>query len=311
MKRFLLALIASMSLIDSSIATTSAPLTLTDRDLSAKFLAFYELAVKPGVDAEARWKLWKEHYDYAAVPPGERGDKMARELLDQAWSRYPSVLPKVRAGVTAIKPSNEAIVRSIDKILNRDRPLDLTVVNFVGALEGNAYTYSRDGKVTVVMPMEIDSLQRQALATHELTHAVHIAQGTITGAWERTIAETIISEGLAMHVSRLLMPKYPVTKHLEHTPGWLKLAEARRAEILRNIKPALGKSDGEIVMRFTIGPGPSGIEREAYYAGWLVVEHWLKQGRKPADIVRIAIANHVKEVETAIDALLKKTSPKK
>jgi hypothetical protein len=305
MKRFLLPLIACTFLIDASIATTSAPLTLNDRDLSSKFLAFHELAAKPGVDAEARWKLWKEHYDYAAVPPGERGDKMARDLLDQAWSRYPSVLPKIRAGVKALKPSNEAIVRSIDKVLNRDKPLNLTVVNFVGALEGNAYTYSQDGNVTVVMPIEIDSTQRQALATHEFTHAVHIAQGTITGAWERTIAETIISEGLAMHVSRLLMPQYPLVKHVEHTPGWFKEATAKHTEILSNIKPALAKKDGENVMRFTMGPGPSGLEREAYYAGWAVVQHWLKQGRKPADIVRIPIADHVKEVEAAIDALLR------
>jgi hypothetical protein len=297
------ACIASLA-ASATAAGAPAKLRLDNRDLSPKFLAFYAQANKPGVDADARWKLWKELYDYAAVPPGERGEKMARELLDKAWPRYPKVLPQVRKGVAGLKPSNQDIIGRIDTLLKRDKPLDLTVINFVGGLEGNAYTYAQDGKVTVVMPLEIDPAQRQALATHEFTHAVHIAQGTITGAWERTIAETIISEGLAMHVSHTLMPKLPVEKHVEHTPGWMKQAQAKRAGILKSIQPALAKNDEENVLRFTIGPGPNGLEREAYFAGWLVVEHWLKQGKTYAQIARIPLTDHAKEVSSAIDALL-------
>ncbi|MGL4575329.1 MAG: DUF2268 domain-containing putative Zn-dependent protease [Burkholderiaceae bacterium] len=299
------AAVLTLSISSTAVAADStAKLTLDNRDMSPKFLAFYEQASKPSINADARWKLWKELYDYAAVPPGERGDKMARELLDKAWPQYPKVLPRVRKGVAGLQPSNQDILKRIDALLKRDKLLDLTVVNFVGGLEGNAYTYAQEGKVTVVMPIEIDPVQREALATHEFTHAVHIAQGTITGAWERTIAETIISEGLAMHVSHTLMPKLPVEKHVEHVPGWMKQAQAKQREILKAIKPALAKNDEENVLRFTIGPGPNGLEREAYFAGWLVVQHWLKQGKTHAQIARIPIAEHVKEVSAAIDAVL-------
>ena len=40
-------------------------------------------------------------------------------------------------------------------------------------------------------------------------------------------------------------------------------------------------------MRFTMGKGPSGLEREAYYAGWLVVGYWLEHGTTFAEIARI------------------------
>jgi hypothetical protein len=31
-------------------------------------------------------------------------------------------------------------------------------------------------------------------------------------------------------------------------------------------------------LRFSIGHGPAGLEREAYFAGWLVVGDWLAHG---------------------------------
>jgi len=37
----------------------------------------------------------------------------------------------------------------------------------------------------------------------------------------------------------------------------------------------------------TIGPGPAGLEREAYYAGWLVVGDWLAHGMSFSEIARI------------------------
>jgi len=40
-------------------------------------------------------------YHFAAVPPTPEGDKMARDLLDRAWDRYPSVLEQIRLGARA------------------------------------------------------------------------------------------------------------------------------------------------------------------------------------------------------------------
>ena len=50
--------------------------------------------------------------------------------------------------------------------------------------------------------------------------------------------------------------------------------------------------------------GPSGVDREAYYAGWLIVDYWLKHGRAFADIARIPEADAPTEVGRAIDAML-------
>lgn len=57
-------------------------------------------------------------------------------------------------------------------------------------------------------------------------------------------------------------------------------------------------------MRFTMGTSPSGVEREAYDAGWLVTRYCLDRGRSFADTARIPEAAAPAEVRRAIDALL-------
>src|SRR6516225_279901 len=81
--------------------------SLSVTDLSPKFLAFYEQAVKEKASGDARWELWKKMYHFAAVPPTTEGDKMARDLLDRAWDRYPSALEQIRLGATSVGPVAE------------------------------------------------------------------------------------------------------------------------------------------------------------------------------------------------------------
>jgi hypothetical protein len=45
------------------------------------------------------------------------------------------------------------------------------------------------------------------------------------------------------------------------------------------ILPELEKSDSAAVTRFTYGPGTTGVTREAYVAGWIVIGDLLQQGR--------------------------------
>ena len=66
----------------------------------------------------------------------------------------------------------------------------------------------------------------------------------------------------------------------------------------------LGRSAGIDVMRLTMGKGPSGLEREAYYAGWLVVGYWLKHGMAFADIARIPEKEMPQHVNEVIEKLL-------
>jgi hypothetical protein len=87
--------------------------------------------------------------------------------------------------------------------------------------------------------------------------------------------------------------------------GWLKEAQQHRTEILKGIRPFLA-SDKPNIQRFTIGPVPAGLEREAYYAGWLVVCDWLAYGMSFSNIARIPEREMPQRAAASIDDLLNK-----
>ena len=272
---------------ESSSPQPAAMVSLEIKDLTPKFLEFYEAAQKDQPSADRRWQLWKEKYDFAAVPPTEEGDNIARRMLDEAWPRYASVLELIRGGAATLTPDPQAMVQSIAELLKVEKPAKVTLRVFVGGFDNNAFTVSGKSGVTTNLPIEMDPEPRARIMAHELAHAVHIAMGTFSGGWIRSIGATVVSEGLAMHVAQQLFPNDPPEKLAEHTPGWLKAADAKRTEILKSIQPVLGSEKSEDVMRFTMGQGPNGLEREAYYVGWVVVGHWLKNGMTLAEVARI------------------------
>lgn len=85
--------------------STDPPVSVTIDDRSPKFLAFYSKATAENADEAERWKLWKEMYHFAAVPPTPEGEQMARKMLDQAWPRYAVALPRIRTGAAVFHPS--------------------------------------------------------------------------------------------------------------------------------------------------------------------------------------------------------------
>lgn len=109
----------------------------------------------------------------------------------------------------------------------------------------------------------------------------------LSGGWERSIARTLFSEGLANRMEQVVFPGRPDSAYVEHRPGWFREAEARSDEILRGILPHLRDSTSDQVMRFTMGSGTTGLEREAYYAGWVVVGNFLAQGHTLAELARV------------------------
>jgi hypothetical protein len=114
----------------------------------------------------------------------------------------------------------------------------------------------------------------------------------------------VITEGLASRVTQSVYPNRSEADSIEFTRGWLKEAEAHRREILNGIRPYLASDTSADIQRFTIGPGPTGLEREAYYAGWLVIGHWLAQGMTFADIARIPETEMPRRAAAAIEQLL-------
>lgn len=274
-------------------------------DLSPKFLAFYETAMKQDLTADERWELWQSLYGVAAVPPTPAGKQMARQLLDTAWDKYPAVLERIKAGSDGIQPSPQRVCERVAQVLEYVGPLAVKLVVFVGCLEDNAFMY-RDGDTMVVcIPVEPELQKRALLLPHELAHAVHFAKAQLTGGWERSIATTMVSEGVAMHTTAVVEPGHSVEAYVEYSPGWWKACAERKLHILQGIRPYLSDSASGTVRRFTMGEGSTGLEREAYAAGWWVVGWWLEHGIGLPEIASWPEEEHVEKVACVVDELLK------
>lgn len=269
-------------------------------DLTPRFLDFYTAASAPDVDPEQRWSLWQERYGFAAVPPTPEGQKIARRLVEAAWPKYEAALPGIRAGGTAMKPDPLTVLRQVSALLKPDTPVEVEVRTYVGAFDGNAFTYGEIGKPGVAIPTEMTEAQRAIVMPHEMAHAVHMLTANLSGGWERSIAMTMLQEGLAVHVSQTVTPGRDIRDYIEFSPGWWDAALAKRRAILTAIAPVLERKDSDSVFRFTMGEGPNGLEREAYAAGWWVVDHLRRRGMSLADIARIPEAEMPAVVQRAI-----------
>jgi hypothetical protein len=254
-------------------------------DLSSRFLAFYDSATTGRLDPQARWTLWKRLYGFAAVPPTPFGDSLARRLLDGAWTRYPAVLSKIREGAAGLGVSPESELRRVVELLGCGRQTTVRLIVFVGGFDENAFAFtSRDGIPTVAIPLEAGDAARSIV--HELAHAVHRSSGCadIRSGYEQTLAELVISEGLAMRATERLLAGRPATYYIIGAQDWLDSARARRAAILRGIREHLTESQTATVQRFTFGGGTTGLAREAYYAAWEVTGALLRSGMSLQEI---------------------------
>ncbi len=245
-------------------------------NLVPKFLAFYHKANKLEIDPEERWALWEDYYNFSAVPPGVEGRRMARNLLDTAWARYAEAISFIENW----KPDEEKVREFLSKVktlLSYAQPIDFVVVYFVGGFENNPFVAPfDDGRLALCLPIELRN--SDITLAHELTHVVHNYTANLTAEWERTIASTILQEGLATRVSQFLVPGHPDELYIEHRKGWLQSCKENRREIIRGIYPYLEESSSEAVTRFTFGKGTTNHDREAYYVGWEMVNFLLTQG---------------------------------
>ncbi|HTU12625.1 MAG TPA: DUF2268 domain-containing putative Zn-dependent protease [Allosphingosinicella sp.] len=278
---------------------TDSRLKVEILDITPRFLAFYE-AARNAPDATARFALWTEHYGFAAVPPGPRGEAMARQLLEQGWPRYAAALPMIRRGAALFGTEPIETLRAVTRLLEADGEVTIRLTAYVGAFDDNAF--SAGG--AIAFPVEMAPELRRLIMAHEFTHAVHMRLAGLSGGWERSIAETIVQEGLAVHVARELTPGRTMAQYIEHRPGWWDSVSARRAAVLRGLVPVLASKDGETVFRFTVGQGTTGSEREAYAAGWWVVEQLRRQGMSLAQIARIPESEMAGLVERTINRML-------
>jgi hypothetical protein len=290
------------ALVVAAPAAAQSKVTLQVEDLSPGFLTFYEAAAN--ADPDRRFALWKEHYGFAALPPVPQADSMARAMLDAAWPRYPEVMERIRAGAAGMQPAPEPTLRAVAGLLGVTDTITVRLLAYVGAREGNAFTNASQGLITVYVPVEEDPAWRELVMVHEMTHAVHHRLAGYSEGWERSIGRTLFAEGLAARAAEALHPGRPAAAYLEHRPGWFAAAESRGDDILRGILPHLRASDSPTVMQFTMGTGTTGTEREAYYAGWRVVGHLLRNGYTFPQLARIPEAEAPALVEAAMRAIL-------
>ncbi|CAM3066867.1 hypothetical protein FITA111629_01485 [Filibacter tadaridae] len=245
-------------------------------DLVPKFLNFYKLANKDGIEEDARWTMWKELYNFAAVPPGEEGQTVAKKLLNDAWDKYEQNLSVIEKW-TPDEGKIQTYLTKVKALLGCDQPINFVVIYFVGGFENNPFVAPFD-KERLALCLPIENGDSDIYLVHELTHIVHSQTAQLTGEWERTIASTILQEGLATQVSKFVVPGEPDELYIEHKKGWFQSCKKHRSEIFTGITPFLNESSSEIVTKFTFGNGTTNHEREAYFVGWEVVQSLLEKG---------------------------------
>jgi hypothetical protein len=276
-------------------------------DLSPQFLDFYQAAV--GAEPNARWKLWGEKYRFAAVPPTPQGMELAHKMLDEAWPRYAEILPLIRRGAAGLDPKPQDVLRKVGNLLALDTPYRMQVIVYVGEFDNNAFSFKQDGEPVAAIPLEMCTERRKLVFTHEMTHAVHIETAGLSGGWERSIAETIFLEGLAMRAVQALEPGHEEREYLDADSTWYMGVMAKSRGILTGILPELEKSDSATVARFTYGQGTTGEIREAYVAGWIVIGDLLQQGKTFPELARIRSADMPAAVRGAAAHWLANRSP--
>ena len=270
------------------ITETERDYTLVTRDLSPRFLDFY--AAAQGLSPDARFQVWKDRYDFAAVPPGPGGEAIARQLLDAAWPKYASAMPVISAGYPGMRPRPLDVLIKVGALFQAPTPMRVGFTAYVGGFEINAFTAADKDGVVVSAPIEMDVAQRTLTLPHEMTHAVHINISHLSGGYERALGRVVFEEGLAMRATQHLVPDHPDHDYVGDEP-WFSQGMAVGGRVLSAMTPDLFRSDAETLLKYTFGSGNTGREREAYLAGWIIVGRLLKGGRSFPELARIPEAD--------------------
>ena len=101
-------------------------LNLTVKDLTPKFMQFFDEATRENASPERRWELWKKDYDFAAVPPTAQGEAMAKQMLTEAWPRYPAAIGVIGKGAAGLTPDPHATFQAIAGLLRPSEPVSAT-----------------------------------------------------------------------------------------------------------------------------------------------------------------------------------------
>lgn len=287
----------------------SAPAFAADHVLDidnrvGKFETFHAHATAKPMDADARFKLWQTEDGLAAVPPGPDGDAMARKLLDDAWSKYPALMPKLDGLEKAAEETAREMFAKDNEILGTANDhVHTRLVLYVGQFDNNAFTVPpMEGKpATILMPVENINL-KIALA-HELTHSIELQLVPVKNSFGAPVGETMFLEGLAMRTSQRAVPGLPDAAYtsMPNEPDWMPNCVANKDAVMKAILPDLDKSGREIAMKYTFGQGNTGMQREAYCAAWFVMGKLIDNGKTLPELARIPEDQMVDTIRAAME----------
>lgn len=268
-------------------------------DLTPRFLDFYESA-KSLQDGGERFLVWKEKYDFVALPPDlPDRDERARRMLTDAWPRYEEAIERIKAGPQRLEP--ESMLDGVASLLAvQDELPSISLLFYVGMFEGNAFFAPQpNDSLLVGLPVEGPEDELQVSLAHELFHAVHHSIRDDDSSLEDNVASLIISEGLAMWASRELVPGRETSVYTGGKIGWLEACKSSLQDILHGVRVNLQRSDRAFLNTLTVGNGVTGLNREAYCAGWHLVGKLLANGvsfsalaraERPAKLIERAIS---------------------
>jgi hypothetical protein len=83
------------------------------------------------------------------------------------------------------------------------------------------------------------------------------------------------------------LPGAPRSLYTWRDAQWLHRCRRDAGAILNGIRPFLTRADPRTTTRFTYGTGTTGLESEAYCAGWILVGDLLERGSAFAQLARI------------------------
>lgn len=274
-------------------------------DITPRFLDFYERATRDALEPDARFALWEETYGFAGVPPTPTGRQKARQLLDEAWDKYPNAMAEIRAGASGLTPDPIDALRQVATLLECDQTITMQVIAFVGGFEGNPFVFAIDGVTTLALPVEQELEQRIFHLPHEMAHVVHSANAGMPISWERSVARLVLEEGIAQRATEQLVPGRTVEEYTNNTePGWFERCHSQAVAILTDIRSNLEDATSDAITRYTIAPGPGGLTRTAYYAGWMAVGALTRNGWNLANLSKVPEERIPAIVEEGIELVL-------
>lgn len=162
-------------------------------NMTRKFIDFYN-ATHHNMDAVEIYNIWKEKYGFAAVPPGDQGQKI---VLDSLFKVYPNYAKAIQT-IETFTPDESTIYDTLTQVkscLGFHESIDLVVIYFVGFFENNAFVAPYDeNTLALCLPIENDSkpLEQKMVLVHELTHIVHAKTSNSNGDWIRPVVKNPI-----------------------------------------------------------------------------------------------------------------------